>query len=227
MAISKSNLDFLNTLKKNNNREWFAENKSKYEDAHQNMIEFSDEVLNLLNQHDDIETPNGKKSLYRIYRDVRFSKDKSPYKTHWGAYYKRATKHLRGGLGFHTESGGKTMVGGGFWGPNKEDLEHIRNQIAVDPEPLRKILKSKSFKEHFGEMTGDQLKTAPKGFPKDHEAIELLRYKQFLMGKKFTDAEVLSPDFSKKIDATFKAMRPFFDYFSDILTTDLNGEPMK
>ena len=226
MAISKSNLDFLRALKKNNNREWFAENKEKYEAAHENMIGVADEVLNLLQQHDDIETASGKKSLYRIYRDVRFSKDKSPYKTHWGSYFRRATKFKRGGMGFHTEPDGKTMVGGGFWSPNKDDLEHIRKQITLDPEPLRKILKSKSFKDTFGEMTGEQLKTAPKGWPKDHESIDLLRYKQFLIGKKFTDKEIMSPDFAQNINNTFKAMRPFFDYFSDILTSDLNGEPL-
>ena len=224
MAISKSNIQFLEKLKENNNREWFAKNKHLYEEAYSNMSAFSEEVLNLLKKHDNIETLNGKKSLYRIYRDVRFSKDKSPYKSHWGSYYRRATSSLRGGYYLRISPNENNIVGCGFWSPNKEDLWHIRQQIVYDPETLRDIVNSKSFKETFGKLEGNQLKTAPKGFPKDHEAIELLRYKQFLVSKTFTDKEVLEVDFAQKVDEVFRKMRPFLDYMSNILTTDLNGE---
>jgi uncharacterized protein (TIGR02453 family) len=221
-TISKANFDFLNQLKKNNNRDWFADNKAEYLKQHENTIAFADALLIELSKHDNIETENGKKSLFRIYRDVRFSKDKSPYKTHWAGGFKRATKALRGGYYFHIEPG-NTFVGGGFWDPNKEDLQRIREDIASDSSELRKILNSKSFKDNFGELHGEQLKTCPKGFDKDHEAIDLLRYKQFIVSKKFTDTEALSPNFAKLVAETFKQMRPFFNYMSVSVTTDANG----
>ncbi|MBL4594686.1 MAG: DUF2461 domain-containing protein [Flavobacteriales bacterium] len=222
-TISKANFNFLKQLKKNNDRDWFNTHKDEYLIQHQNTIDFADALLLEMNKHDNIETPTGKKSLFRIYRDVRFSKDKSPYKTHWAGGFKRSTKQLRGGYYFHIEQG-NTMVGGGFWSPNKDDLQRIREDIASDDTGLRKILTSKSFKDTFGTLDGEQLKTCPKGFNKEHPAIDLLRYKQFIISKKFTDKEVLSPDFHKKINDTFKKMRPFFDYMSESVTTDLNGE---
>ncbi|MCO6500578.1 MAG: DUF2461 domain-containing protein [Vicingus serpentipes] len=221
-TISKSNFDFLNKLKKNNNRDWFNANKDEYLKQYQNAIDFADALLLEMNKHDNIETPTGKKSLFRIYRDVRFSKDKSPYKTHWAGGFKRATKELRGGYYFHIEPG-NTMLGGGFWAPNKDDLQRIREDIAADDSELRKILTSKSFKETFGSLEGEKLKTCPKGFDKEHPAVDLLRHKQFIISTKFTDEEVLSPDFVLKVNEVFKKMRPFFDYMSVAVTTDANG----
>tara|TARA_B100000809_G_scaffold266834_1_gene332027 strand:- start:392 stop:1075 length:684 start_codon:yes stop_codon:yes gene_type:complete len=221
-TISKDNFDFLTQLKKNNNRDWFNDNKDIYIEQHQNTIEFADQVLIELIKHDTIETPTGKKSLYRIYRDVRFGKDKSPYKSHWAGGFKRASKQLRGGYYFHIEKG-NSMVGGGFWSPDKDDLLRIREDIAFDAEPLRKIINSKSFRDTFATLDGEQLKTCPKGFDKEHPALDLLRYKQFIISKKFTDKEVLSSDFANKVSETFKEMRPFFDYMSESVTTDANG----
>lgn len=225
--IKKENLDFLIELKANNNREWFAENKPLYQKNHEDLIAFADDLLLKMNQHDTIETPTGKKSLYRIYRDVRFSKDKSPYKTHWSGSFSRATKLLRGGYYFHIEPG-NSFIGGGFWGPNKDDLLRIREDIASDDEELRRILNDPKFIKAFGGLSklGDQLKTAPKGFDKEHPAIDLLRFKQFIVGKEFTDEEVLAEDFSERANDTFKLMRPFFNYMSEVLTTDANGEPL-
>ena len=221
-AISKANFDFLNQLKKNNDRDWFNANKDEYLKQHQNTIDFADALLLEMNKHDNIETPTGKKSLFRIYRDVRFSKDKSPYKSHWAGGFKRATKELRGGYYFHIEPG-NNMVGGGFWGPSKEDLQRIREDIASDATELRKVLNSKSFKETFGNLDGEQLKTCPKGFDKENPNVDLLRYKQFIISKKFTDKEALSPEFPKLVSETFKKMRPFFNYMSESVTTDANG----
>lgn len=220
--ITKDSLTFLDTLKANNDREWFNANKDQYLKQHQNIIEFADDLLEKLNKHDNIETPSGKKSLFRIYRDVRFSKDKSPYKTNWAGGFKRATKHLRGGYYFHIEPD-NVFVGGGFWAPNKEDLQRIREDIVTDADELKAILDSKDFKDAFGELEGEQLKTSPKGFDKEHPDIDLLRYKQFIVSKKFSKEEALSKDFSKMVDDTFKKMRPFFDYMSVSVTTDANG----
>lgn len=222
-TFTKDNFNFLEKLRKNNNRDWFNANKEEYLSQHQDMIAFADDLLIEINKHDNIETPTGKKCLYRIYRDVRFSKNKAPYKTHWAGGFKRATKQLRGGYYFHIEKG-NTLVGGGFWSPNKEDLQRIREDIAADDSELKKVINSKAFKNEFGTLDGEQLKTYPKGFDKEHPAIDLLRYKQFIISKRFTDEEVLSPDFYKKVNDSFKKMRPFFDYMSESVTTDPNGE---
>lgn len=226
MPISKDNLTFLSQLKKNNNRDWFTAHKEEYQKQHENIISFADDLLSKLNEHDVIETLNGKKSLFRIYRDVRFSKDKSPYKTHWAGGFKRATKERRGGYYFQIAPDNNTFIAGGFWAPNKEDLLRIREEIAIDDEELREILADKNFVKTFGQLDGEQLKSAPKGFDKDHKAIDLLRFKQYIFSKNFSDEEVLSPDFANKVNETFKVMRPFFDYMSDVLTTDANGSSL-
>jgi uncharacterized protein (TIGR02453 family) len=123
--IKKSNIDFMVELSKNNNREWFADRKKQYELERENIIDFADELLKKMQVHDSIETPSGRKSLFRIYRDVRFSKNKAPYKTHWSGSFKRATKLLRGGYYFHIEPG-NSFIGGGFWGPEPKDLKKMR-----------------------------------------------------------------------------------------------------
>jgi len=223
--IEKSTIQFLEKLKKNNNRDWFQTNKKEYETAHLNVIDFTSTLLERLSAHDNIETPSGKKALYRIYRDVRFSKDKSPYKNWFAGGFKRASKNLRGGYYFHLEPG-SVFAAGGFWGPNKDDLQLIRQQIQADPAPLRKILASKSFKAHFGALRGEQLKTCPKGFDKEDPAVDLLRFKQFIVSKEISPSLLTSPKLLGEIEESFLAMRPLFDYMSEILTTNLNGEPL-
>lgn len=225
-TITKENLAYLKKLKKNNDRDWFQANKEEYTKHHGAMISFAEELLGKMNEHDNIETASGKKSLQRIYRDVRFSKDKSPYKSHWGGGFKRATKYLRGGYYYHIQPGGNSFVGGGFWGPNKEDLLRVREEIATDASEFRDILEGKDFVETFGALQGEQLKSAPKGFDKDHADIDLLRYKQYIFGRNFTDEEVLREDFVEQANQTFQKMRPFFDLMSEVLTTDSNGTPL-
>lgn len=223
--ITKANLKFLKDLSKNNNREWFTEHKKDYEAHLQEVISLADEVLSLMNKHDKIENESGKKSVMRIYRDVRFSKDKSPYKNHWGGGFQRATKQLRGGYYFHIQPGA-SFVGGGFWAPEPSDLKLIRDAIAADEKGFRKIISSKNFKDVFGELHGEKLKTVPKGFDKEDSALDLLQFKQFLISHEFSDDEVRSEDFPKKVNEAFKAMRPFFDWMSYALTHDANGAPL-
>ena len=222
VKILPSNIEFLKLLKKNNNRDWFNENKDRYTAELNNIVAFADALLAEMNKHDVIETPTGKKSLFRIYRDTRFSNDKTPYKTVFSGSFTRASKQRRGGYYFHIEPG-NSFVGGGFWGPEPADLKRVRDELAHDAAPLRKILKSKSFVNTFGTLHGEQVKTTPKGFDAANPAIDLIRYKQYLVMKKFTDKEVLSDDFLKKVNEAFKNMRPFFDYMSEVLTTDVNG----
>jgi uncharacterized protein (TIGR02453 family) len=222
VAIKKSSLDFLKVLSKNNNRDWFNKNKERYLEALDNIIAFTDALLVEMNKHDKIETPSGKKSLFRIYKDVRFSKDKTPYNTHWSGAFRRATKQLRGGYYFHLKPGDSYLIGG-FWGPEPDDTKRIRQDIDSNYKEWRKLLANKTLIKTFDKLIGKKVMSAPRGYSKDHPAIELLRYKQFLLKHEFTDKEVCSPDFLYNMNNTFKKLRPFFDFMSEVLTTDANG----
>jgi uncharacterized protein (TIGR02453 family) len=223
--IYPSNLAFLKLVAKNNNRDWFNANKERYLKEHEILIAFAEGLLFEMNRHDVIETATGKKSLHRIYRDTRFSKEKTPYKTNWSGSFSRAGKLRRGSYYFHIEPG-NSFAAGGFWGPEPDDLKRIRDEFAYDAKSFRKILKSKSFISTFGKLKGEQIKTTPKGFDPADPAIDLLRYKQYLLIKKFSDKEVLGDNFMKQVNSTFQKMRPFLDYMSDVLTTDVNGISM-
>jgi uncharacterized protein (TIGR02453 family) len=223
--IQKSTFIFLKDLKKNNNRDWFMKNRPRYEAELENMLAFAENVLDKMRRHDEIENASAKKVLYRIYKDVRFSKDKSPYKTSWSGSFRRATKQKRGGYYFHIEEGNSYMVGG-FFGPEADDLKRIRQDIERNHKDWRKLLGNKKTKAFFGELRGEKLVTAPKGFDKDHPAVDLLRHKAFVLRHNFTDKEVLSEKFPELLNTAFKNLRPFFDYMSDVLTTDLNGESL-
>jgi len=221
MKIQPSTLQFLKDLSANNNREWFQANKALYEAALANMKEFAQAVENALGETDLLETA----ALFRIYRDVRFSKDKSPYKNNFGLGLSRATKRLRGGYYLQVEPGA-SFVGGGFWQPNAEDLKRIRAEFAMDDEPIREIMADARFRQYFGTLQGEELKTAPIGFDKNHPAIDLLRKKGFVVRRNFTDEQVTSDQFLQEVKQSFQAMRPYFDYMSMVLTTNLNGESM-
>jgi uncharacterized protein (TIGR02453 family) len=225
MVIKKESLDFLKTLSKNNNRDWFNNHKDLYLEAHSNMVDFADALLFEMSKHDELETPSGRKALFRIYKDVRFSKDKTPYNIHWSGAFKRATNKLRGGYYFNIKPG-SSFLAGGFWGPEPKDLKRIRQDIDLNYDDWKKLLARKSLVNTFGKMTGEQIISAPRGYAKDHPAIDLLRYKQFIFRHEFPDKVVCSPGFVSKVNDTFKKMRPFLDFMSELLTTDANGVPV-
>lgn len=219
MTIDQTVLQFLKDLKANNNREWFQENKKRYESIRAEMKLFYEEIMHSLNQHDDIE----KFKMFRIYRDVRFSHDKTPYNPHFAGSFSRSGKRLRGGYYLRIRPG-ESFLAGGFWAPNKEDLFRIRKEFELDDQEIREIIAQKEFKKHFGgELRGDEVKTAPKGFNREHAAIDLIRKKGFVAVREFSDEEVLKTNFINEVNDAFKALRPYFDYMSDVLTTDLNG----
>lgn len=222
-SIQKSTLKFLKDLSANNNREWFAENKPVYLAAHENMSAFMDDLISEMNAHDHIENTSGRKSLYRIYSDARFSKDNIPYRPRFAANLQRATKLLRGGYYLNINPG-KSYIACGFFGPNPDDLKRIRSDISYNTADWKKLLNSKKIKTNFGEMTGEKVVSAPRGFQKDHPAIELLRHKSFVFRHEFQIKEVTSDSFVKDVNGLFKSIRPWFDYMSDVLTTDNNGE---
>ncbi|MDO6744681.1 DUF2461 domain-containing protein [Tenacibaculum soleae] len=222
MQLEKSTLQFLQNLKENNNREWYAEQKDTFKEVQNHAKDFYAQIREDLKKHDDID----KFKLFRIYRDVRFSKDKTPYQPHFAGSFSRKGKHLRGGYYLRIRPG-ESFLAGGFWEPNKEDLLRIRKEIEMDASDFRDILKDPEFVQLFGEkFEGAELKSAPRGFDKNHPDIDLLRKKGFIAVRNFTDKEVLSKDFLSEINKSYKALRPFFDLFSDILTTNLNGESL-
>jgi len=220
--IKKDSIDFLKDLSNNNNRDWFNLHKDRYTEAHENIIAFADALIAEMNKHDHIETVSGRKCMFRIYKDVRFSKEKVPYNKHWSGSLKRATKKLRGGYYFRIEAGNSRVVGG-FFGPDTNDMKRIREDIDANYSDWYKMLANKTLTSTFGKMKGEQVLSAPRGYAKDHPAIDLLRHKQFIFRREFTDEEVLAPNFLHTVSDTFRKMRPFLDFMSEVLTTDANG----
>lgn len=218
----KKAFEFLKQIKENNNREWFAQHKPEYDLIVKENKVFFNKIYSELQKHDSLEGIH----IYRIYRDVRFSKDKSPYKTNFGVGYSRTKPLLRGGYYVHLEPN-NSFVGGGFWAPNNEDLLRIRKEFEMDTSEIKKITSDPTFISYFGELQGeDGVKTAPKGFDKNHPDIDLIKKKQYVVMRRFSDKEVLAESFPKEVINTFVAMRPYLDYMSEVLTTNLNGESL-
>ncbi|WP_407557493.1 DUF2461 domain-containing protein [Winogradskyella sp. 4-2091] len=221
-TIPKDVLNFFKKLEKNNDREWFNDNKPEFKTIEAKMKTIYNHLGDLMNTHDQIE----KIKIFRIYRDVRFSKNKLPYKTHFSGSFARKKPELRGGYYLHIQPNNESFIATGFWQPSKEDLLRIRKEFEMDDSEMRDILNNKTFKSTWGNFVGEELKTAPKGFNKEHSAIDLIRKKQFIFTKNYTDKEVLADGFIEEVNESFKNIRPFFDYMSDVLTTNLNGESL-
>ena len=203
MSISPEIIDFLNQLKQNNNKEWFTTNKSLYEKAKADFEVFIKDLFGEIAQFDpEIGHHDPKSCIFRIYRDVRFSKDKSPYKTHFGAHITLAAKksdiHTRSGYYIHIETGNQSMLAGGDY--NGADLE--------------KILLDKNFKAVFGEIEGEKLQKVPKDFDPAHPQAELLKMKSFLATHQVNDSELSSPDFLQKAVNVFKTLKPLGDFLN-------------
>ena len=209
---------FLNDIKSNNNREWFNTNKQIYKRSLEEIQNFTIDLVELMNSHDRIENYK----IFRIYRDIRFSKNKTPYKTNFGISLVREKPQLRGGYYLHIKPS-DSFSAIGFWKPEKSDLLRIRKEIELDGKEFNDVISSKLITRKWGNLIGDSLKTYPRGFSRDHQYISLLRRKSFLFKKNYTDQEVTSEDFIEKLNEDFLVSRSFLDYMSNILTTDLNG----
>ncbi|MBS1486501.1 MAG: DUF2461 domain-containing protein [Bacteroidetes bacterium] len=213
-------LQFLKDIARNNNREWFEKNKSKYLEAKTNFDDFLETLhKELLKFDESLSGLNPRKIAFRIYRDVRFSKDKRPYKVNMGAGFSSKGKmEQEPGYYIHLEPGNKNFVAGGMYVPNPENLAKIRQEIDYNPNALLKILADKQFKKYFdGLADWDRLKTAPKGYPKDHPHIELLKNKSFVVSHPFTDAEVKDAKFTTKVAAVCKSIKKLNDYLSEAI----------
>jgi len=217
--ISPSVLAFLRDLQDNNNRDWFTDNKAKYEEAKSDFVLFMESLIAEIATFDPpIGGLSAKKSVFRIYRDTRFSKDKTPYKINMGAHLVNtgAKPHDRAGYYIHIEPGNCFLAGGAYMPPSKW-IKAIRQEIVYNADEFRGIVQHKDFKKYFGEMEGEQLKTAPRGYPKDHAEIELLRYKSFLGTHQLEDKKISSPNFLNHCSKVFKALKPFDDFLNKSL----------
>jgi uncharacterized protein (TIGR02453 family) len=221
MQMPTDLFSFFTDLQQNNNRDWFTAHKPTFKTLETQVKSFGELLKDRLNQHDHID----RFKLFRIYRDVRFSKDKTPYKTHFGLTWHRTKPLYRGGYYLHL-SPNNNFLACGFWDPNPADLKRIRKEIDIDGKEYRAILNNKTFCRVWGELQGEAVKTAPKGYAKDHPQIDLLRFKQHIFTIKYTDDEVYQADFLDRADSALKAVRPFVDYMSEVLTTNSDGESL-
>lgn len=218
VRLDSSIFSFLKDLRSNNNRNWFNENKTTFKNIEYKIKSFASNLFDELNKHDNIETYK----VFRIYRDIRFSKNKTPYKTNFGISFKRKKPNLRGGYYLHLEPN-KTFIAAGFWNPNKDDITRIRNEFINDADEFRTIIESKSINSIWGSMRGEVLKSAPRGFSRNETNIDLIKMKQYIFIKEYRDKNLYSDNILVQFSESFKTIRPFFNYMSDILTTDLNG----
>lgn len=212
-------LQFLEDLRFNNSREWFEDNRKRYEQARKNAEAVVTEIIGLFAPVEDLGKLEAKKCFFRIYRDVRFSKDKSPYKTNFGIVIGPNGTKTVGRSYYLNIQPGESMVAGGVYDPSPEQLKAIRQAIAEKPQKLQKILKAPDFARYFGEMGGDRLKTPPKGYSADDPAIELLKHKQFLASHDFKDEDLLADDLAARFVEGCRILKPFEGYFQDVLKT--------
>lgn len=211
----KNVFPFLKQLKNHNNKDWFDANKEKYLVAKEEFEEFIDLVIIGIKKFDKKidDSITAKKSTFRIYKDVRFSKDKTPYKTNMGASMNPGgKKSTTAGYYLHCEPG-NCFVAGGVWMPEPATLNAIRQEIDYNPKPLQKIMGSASFKKYFKGFDDEgKLKSAPKGFDKDHPLIDLLKNRHFIVSHNLSDKQMLDANAIKHISEIFKAMHPLMEY---------------
>lgn len=213
----KSIIPFLIELNQNNNRDWFKAHKTLYEQTRKEFEIFIEKTIAGIGTFDNqVIGLTAKAAVFRIYRDVRFSKDKRPYKTHYGAFMaENGRKSAKAGYYLHIEPD-NCFLGGGLYHPNPEQLKKVRQQIDYDAAGLRHIVNDKDFKKVFGGLQGSQLKTAPRDYSTDHPDIDLLRYKDFLATHFFDDKIIKDGDAEYAV-SQFKVMKPFIDYLNDAL----------
>jgi uncharacterized protein (TIGR02453 family) len=219
--VQKSTLDFLLALKKNNNRDWFEKNKEKYLLAKQNIDDLTNALIKSISTFDKkINGLTAKDCVFRIYRDVRFSKNKDPYKTNLGASINAGGKKaVNAGYYIHIQPG-ESFLAGGIWMPEANELKKIRQEIAYNTKEFQKILNEKKFKKVFkglDESKEYKLARPPKGYEKDHPAIELLKFNSYIVWTSYKDKDVLSKNFLKKVSEDAKAMKPLIYFLNTAL----------
>ncbi len=223
LIIKQSVIEFLDNLSYNNNREWFIANKEKYLQARTNFEDFVQALIDRLALYEHpLRGLEAKSCIFRINRDIRFSNDKSPYKTNFGALIIKGGRkniHRYAGYYLHIEPS-QSMISGGAYIPDNQWLTAIRERIDQEPENFVEIITNKNFKQFFGTIEGEKLKSAPKGYDSNHPYLELLKYKSFMADRTFTDKEVTSPAFFDTAFNGFLAMKPLNDFLNNCLVDE-------
>jgi uncharacterized protein (TIGR02453 family) len=216
--MDKIVLNFLKDLDQNNNREWFNENKKYYEQAKNEFEQLVDHLIPEIQKFDPlIGSLTAKQTTFRIYRDIRFSKDKTPYKTYFGSFMAPGgRKSEKAGYYLHI-SADECFIGGGSHNPTGPNLKNIRNEIYYNFKEFTDIIESSKFKSTFGELSGDRLTRPPQGFPKDFEGIEMLKFKGYTVFQIVGDKQIVAQDFDKKVLDVFKEMNPFIEFLNRAL----------
>jgi uncharacterized protein (TIGR02453 family) len=217
--ISLSTLAFLKTLKKNNNKIWFDTNREKYNSAKNNFDEFVALLLEEMILFDeDLKDLSSKNCTFRINRDIRFSKDKTPYKINLSASFnKGGKKSINAGYYFHLQPGGNSFVGGGLWMPEANELKNLRQEIDYCFADFKKIINATSFKKHYCQLEKDEkqmLVSIPKGYEKENPAADFLRMKSFIATKNLSDEEIVSSNLVKQTTDAFKALMPLIKFIN-------------
>jgi len=221
MMLSNKIFSFFKKLKFNNQRDWFIDNKPAFKSYEAQVKAFGEELKNRLNKFDSID----RFKVFRIYRDVRFSKDKTPFKTYFGMTWHRSKPQYRGGY-YLNISPDNNFLACGFWDPSPKDLKRIRQEFMYDAQEFKTIISTSEFNSVWGSLKGNELKIAPRGVDKNHSEIDLIRKKQYIFSIPYSNKEVCEEGFIDKVENALKKVRPFVDYMSEVLTTDGNGQSL-
>ena len=213
--MQSSTLQFLRNLEKNNNRDWFNENKTLYQEAQQDVISFVEKLIEEMATFDEeVGKVDAKKSLFRIYRDTRFSKDKSPYKTNFGASLGMGKGSQKAGFYIHIQPE-KSFIGGGLYHPESPNLKKVRNEISLFHDEFLKIIENKDFKKIYGKLNeDDKLVKVPNGFEKDHPLGEYLKLKSFVALHPMADSDFQNPKSIDNIVNDLKVLHPLNNYIN-------------
>jgi len=218
MMIQPATLQYLKDLRKNNRKDWFEKNRARFEEARTDFEHFTGEIIARLGKIDESIAPlQARQSTFRQHRDVRFSKDKSPYKVNMGMYLsKGGRKGIQAGYYFHLEPGG-SMVAGGLWMPASEELRKVRQEIDYNWDEFEKITGSRKFRSAFRDLDASsefKLARPPKGYDPDNPAIEYLKLKSVVATRSIPDSELVSRDLAKKITGYFETLKPLVDFLN-------------
>lgn len=220
--LKPATVKFLKDLKKNNNKPWFDKNRPRYEEARADFASFVQEVINLHGKKDPtIKSLVAKDCMFRINRDVRFSKDKSPYKNNFGVSINKGGKKAMNSAGyyFHLEPG-ECFAGGGLYLPMPEELKKVRQEIDYNYADFKKLISAKKFKSVYGDLDKSAeyiLSRVPKGYEADNPAGEYLRLKSYIAMVKISDADLTSKDLVKKTVAAFEALQPVIAFINEAI----------
>jgi uncharacterized protein (TIGR02453 family) len=216
MFDTKLILDFLAELKANNTKEWMDANRSQYERARDEFKSLVSYVLEALKPIDaGLESVSAADCIFRMNRDIRFSADKTPYKTWMSAVMAEGGRHSIHAIYYlHLQPGDESMAAGGMYQPAGEQLRKIRQEVDYNAAELQQIVRKEDFKNNFGEIQGEKLIRAPKGYPTDHPNIELLKLKSYLAIRKFSDVEVLQDNFAEELITSYRSVQPFNEYLN-------------